>query len=80
MLWLIGAEDREAPPQETLARLDAFRTQGKPLDVKVFPGADHGITLLRVEGGQRITTGYHPDYWRAKVDWVARVAGIDAAR
>lgn len=79
MLWLVGAEDREAPPEETLARLDAFKRQGKPFEVALFPGADHGIVLFRVEKGQRVITGYHPDYARTKSEWVARMAGVIAA-
>lgn len=78
MLWLLGAEDRQAPNQETLARLDAFKRAGKPFEVIVLPGTDHGGVVFRVENGQRIVTGIHPDCMRTEAQWVARVAGTGA--
>jgi uncharacterized protein len=76
MLWLIGGEDQEAPPQQTRERLDAFRMAGKPFDVVVLAGADHGGVVFRMENGHRVVTGFHPDYLRTEAEWVARVAGV----
>lgn len=78
MLWLICAEDQEAPPRETLARLDVLTRAGKPFDVVVLDGADHGGVIFRVEKGQRVVTGFHPDFMRTEAEWVARVAGVGA--
>lgn len=76
MLWLLGGDDREAPNHETLARLAAFREQGKPFDVVVLPAADHGGIVFRTEKGARVPTAFHPDYLRTEAGWVARIAGV----
>ncbi len=78
MLWLLGSEDREAPNRETIARLGAFKKRGKPFDVVVLPGADHGGVVFRVNDGRRVITGFHPDYMRTQAEWVARAAGLGA--
>ncbi|MEW6366498.1 MAG: alpha/beta fold hydrolase [Acidobacteriota bacterium] len=78
MLWLLGGEDREAPNRETLARLDVLKKKGKPLDVVVFPATDHGGVVFREDKGERIITGFHPDYMRTEVDWVSRAVGVNA--
>src|SRR3546814_4776894 len=38
-LWILGADDRDAPSAETVRRLRALQAAGKPITVVVFPGA-----------------------------------------
>src|SRR3546814_10747620 len=38
-LWILGADDRDAPSAETVRRLRALQAAGTPITVVVFPGA-----------------------------------------
>jgi hypothetical protein len=72
MLWLLAAEDREAPSADTAARVEALARGGKPFRHCMFPAANHGMVLLdRKQGG--VVTGYAPGYFAAVVRfWQAR--------
>jgi pimeloyl-ACP methyl ester carboxylesterase len=70
MLWLIGGDDIEAPNEVTIAALKQFAVRGKPFELVVYPGADHGILLFEEKEGARVYTGYAPGYFRKKVEWV----------
>jgi dienelactone hydrolase len=77
MAWLLGAEDLEAPNARTIARLRDYRERGKPYEVVVFEGADHGILLYQVVDGQRIYTGMAPNYYPLMVGAARRFAGLE---
>jgi dienelactone hydrolase len=63
-LWVLGADDLDAPAAETARRLDTLRTSGKPVTIAVFPDAEHGITEYRLTAeGSRISTRYAPGYF-----------------
>jgi len=79
MLWLIGGDDIEAPNEVTIATLKQLTAQGKPFELAVYPGADHGILLFEEKGGERVYTRYHPDYFQKKVEWVRHQAGLDGS-
>jgi hypothetical protein len=70
MLWLVPEDDIEAPPGPTLAALAQLRAQGKPVAVRVFPGADHGLVTFVVREGRRVPTAYAPGAFAAIADWV----------
>ncbi|WP_407351831.1 alpha/beta hydrolase family protein [Luteimonas sp. R10] len=70
-LWIIAAEDREAPNAETLRRLRALQAQGRPVDLAVFPGTDHGIYEFAEEDGERIPLRHPDGYLRLLADWIA---------
>lgn len=55
-LWVLAADDTEAPIDGTLTRLQELKAKGVPLEIKVFPGADHGMIAVRSgpEGPQPI--------------------------
>jgi pimeloyl-ACP methyl ester carboxylesterase len=64
-LWILGGEDRDAPPAETIRRLAALRKAGRPITTVVFPKADHGMYEFEtLPDGERISTrqpeGYFP--------------------
>ncbi|MGH8219692.1 MAG: prolyl oligopeptidase family serine peptidase [Steroidobacteraceae bacterium] len=42
-LWILGGEDADAPSAETIRRLRRLRKKGRPIDLAVFPHAEHGI-------------------------------------
>ncbi|MDT7812419.1 MAG: uncharacterized protein QOJ42_2335 [Acidobacteriaceae bacterium] len=64
-LWILGGQDRDAPPAETIRRLAALRKAGRPITTVVFPEADHGMYEFEtLPDGERISTrqpeGYFP--------------------
>lgn len=42
-LWVLGADDHEAPTAETVRRLRALEANGKPITIALFPHTEHGI-------------------------------------
>lgn len=42
-LWVVGGEDADAPSAETIRRLRDLQANGRPIDLAVFPRAEHGI-------------------------------------
>ena len=46
MFWLFGQEDIEAPIDLSIQRLKELRSTGKPIDIKVYDSADHGMYLF----------------------------------
>ncbi|HEY9421399.1 MAG TPA: alpha/beta fold hydrolase, partial [Thermoanaerobaculia bacterium] len=77
MLWLIGGQDLEAPPEVTIQRLTELRAQGRPVELKVFPTADHGILEFETKEGERVYTGYSPDYFQTAINWLRRQAKLE---
>jgi dienelactone hydrolase len=75
MLWMIAGEDLEAPNEITIERMQTLRREGRPVDVVIFPNADHGIRQFEVKNGQRVSTGYAPGYFQTESDWLRRQAG-----
>lgn len=42
-LWILGGEDEDAPSAQTISRLRDLQQKGRPIDLAVFPRAEHGI-------------------------------------
>ena len=72
MLWLIGGDDIEAPNETTIAVLKQLAAKGKPFELVIYPGADHGIVLFEEKDGERVYTRYAPGYFPKKIDWIRR--------
>ncbi len=71
MLWILAGDDRDAPPQETIRRLDRLAEEGLPTTYTVFPGTDHGIVEFVTDPeGQRTRTRYADGYLAMKVEWL----------
>ncbi len=84
--WIIAGDDTEAPPEETIARIRALQTEGRPIDLAIYPGADHGMTLAERNGDALRETGHVRDYHRQIAAWIlsrdldyARAAGADVS-
>lgn len=83
--WMLAADDTEAPPAETIARLRALQAEGRPIDLAIYPGADHGMILTeRREGAAPRETGYVRGYYAQVAAWIktrdlalAREAGAE---
>ena len=77
--WMIAAEDTEAPPAETITRIRALQAEGRPIDLAIYPGADHGMILTeRTESGER-RTRLVQNYYRTIADWI-RARDLSTAR
>jgi hypothetical protein len=75
-VWLLGELDESAPNLLTIPALRDLRARGKPVELNVFPGADHGMLVFREEDGQRVYTGYAKGYWPAGVEAARRLSGL----
>lgn len=70
-LWIIAGADREAPPAETIARLQTLRGEGKSIRIVRFPDTDHGIVeFTQGADGTRTATRTADGYWRLLADWI----------
>ncbi|MGH8079100.1 MAG: alpha/beta hydrolase family protein [Lysobacter sp.] len=70
-LWLLGGQDRDAPPGETLRRLDTLKSSGKPIDYVVFANADHGLYEFETKtDGERVSTRQPADYFARMRDFI----------
>lgn len=70
-LWVLGGQDRDAPPGETLHRLAALQRDGKPIVTAVFPDADHGMYEFEIgTDGERVSTRQPDGYFRLMVDFI----------
>jgi len=70
-LWVLGGQDRDAPPGETLKRLSTLKVEGIDLTMAVFPMADHGIYEYETrEDGERDYTRNSGGYFSLMRDFI----------
>lgn len=70
-LWVIAAEDREAPPQTTVDRLQTLRREGHDIAIVRFPATDHGmVEFTQAADGTRTTTRVTDGYFRLLGEWI----------
>jgi hypothetical protein len=70
-LWVLGGQDRDAPPQETLRRLATLQAQGRPIIRALFADADHGMYEFETAAdGERLSTRQPDGYFRLMVDFI----------
>jgi pimeloyl-ACP methyl ester carboxylesterase len=70
ILWILAAQDTDAPIEETRDRLMALAAQNHPITVVSFPESEHGMREFEVdEDGGRIFTRYSEGYFRIVADW-----------
>jgi dipeptidyl aminopeptidase/acylaminoacyl peptidase len=75
-LWLLGGQDSSAPTPWTLRELQKLQAEGRPVQVRVFPDADHGIIkFVQAQNGERRYTGLEPDYYPAQIAWLRAHSG-----
>lgn len=71
-LWILGGQDRDAPPMQTLRRLSALSKSGRPITAAVFPGADHGMYEFETQAdGERVSTRQPEGYFQMMQDFIA---------
>lgn len=72
-LWILGGQDRDAPPAETLRRLSRLKSEGCPITTAVYPTADHGIYEYETkQNGERVSTRNPEGYFRMMRDYILR--------
>lgn len=72
VLWILAADDTEAPAKGTREPLVALAAEGRPITVLEYPDAEHGIIQFeRAADGSRIETRYSEGYIQAVLDWAA---------
>ncbi|PYJ03395.1 MAG: alpha/beta hydrolase [Verrucomicrobia bacterium] len=70
-LWILGADDTDAPSAETERRLRALAAEGKPIVTAVFPHADHGIYEYETKAdGTRVSTRNPDGYFAMMRDFI----------
>lgn len=67
-LWVLAGKDTEAPHEATLNILRGLQASGSPIDVVVFPNADHGI--IAVDGAGKALGRTAPGYFDLLGDWI----------
>lgn len=79
-LWILGGQDRDAPPFETLRRLDELGKAGRPITTIVFPQADHGMYEFETDAdGERVSTRQPEGYLKAMADFIRQADGNTAS-
>ena len=74
-LWVMAAEDAEAPGALSRDRLAALRKEGVPIEVYVFPRTDHGIyEFTTLPDGTRKNTRLANGYLSLLTDWMKGVS------
>ncbi|MBT2766253.1 alpha/beta fold hydrolase [Stenotrophomonas sp. ISL-67] len=75
-LWIFGGQDRDAPPFETLRRLEALKRAGHPITTAVFPQADHGMYEFEMDKeGERVSTRQPNGYLDMMVNFIKQGNG-----
>lgn len=70
-LWILGAEDADAPSAETSKRLLDLQKSGRPITLAVFPHAEHGIYEYETTAdGKRLDTRNPQGYFTMMRDFI----------
>jgi pimeloyl-ACP methyl ester carboxylesterase len=76
-LWMLAAEDTEAPHETTLAHLQRLKRTGVPVEVVVFPHADHGMIVVeQTPEGPRLTGRTAKGYFELLENWIVSRAAV----
>ncbi|MBW3570501.1 MAG: alpha/beta hydrolase [Gemmatimonadetes bacterium] len=70
-LWILAAEDEEAPIHLNIQRLTMLQNEGKPIQMAIFPNTGHAMIEFYVrEDGTRRHTRFPEHLRRLMADWV----------
>ncbi len=76
-LWIFGGRDSSMPSADSIDKLEVLRQQGRPIDVEIFPRAEHGILLFEGDDPfERRYLGYAPGYLDLQVRWLRQQSGL----
>jgi len=64
-LWILGADDVDAPSAETARRIRGLTAAGRPITLAMYPDAEHGIYEYVTDAkGQRLSTRNADGFFR----------------
>jgi pimeloyl-ACP methyl ester carboxylesterase len=70
-LWILGADDIDAPPARTVSRLRGLMRDGRPIATVVYPRAEHGMYEYETgAAGERLSTRQPATYLPLMVDFI----------
>ena len=70
-LWILGADDIDAPSAETARLLAGLAAHGAPITTAMFPNAEHGIYEYETAAdGTRLSTRQPDGYFRMMRDFI----------
>jgi len=70
-LWILGADDIDAPPARTVERLRDLIRAGRPIATVVYPRAEHGMYEYQTDAaGERLSTRQPATYLPLMVDFI----------
>ncbi len=70
-LWILAADDHDAPSAETERRLRTLQAKGKPITVAVFPNTEHGVYEFETRAdGTRVNTRNPQGYFAMMRDFI----------
>lgn len=79
-LWVLAADDREAPVATTLERLQVLRGEGKEIQIVMYPSTDHGMReYVQSEDGSREYTRVVETFYDLIADWAKGTLAPDYA-
>ena len=79
-LWILAADDHDAPSAETKRRLLGLQGKGKPITAAVFPHTEHGIYEYETTAdGERVDTRNPEGYLAMMRDFILQ-GRLDAGR
>ncbi|HEX7013509.1 MAG TPA: hypothetical protein VF161_12215, partial [Steroidobacteraceae bacterium] len=68
---ILGGDDLDAPITETVRRLHMLASCGKPIDIAIFPRAEHGIYEYETAAdGSRLSTRNSEGYFAMMRDYI----------
>lgn len=74
-LWILAADDIDAPIAETLRRLTALAKEGRPITTVVYPRTEHGMFEFQLDAaGERQSTRQPETYLPLMSDFIRRGA------
>jgi pimeloyl-ACP methyl ester carboxylesterase len=77
-LWIFGDQDSSMPSADSIDKLEVLRQRGRPIDVEIFPRAEHGILLFEGDDPfERRYLGYAPGYLDLQVRWLREQSGLE---
>lgn len=69
-LWILAADDREAPISKTLEGLELMKSEGKDVTIFRFPHTDHGMwEYTQAPDGTRTRVRVTDEYYNLLADW-----------
>jgi pimeloyl-ACP methyl ester carboxylesterase len=72
-LWILGAEDIDAPVAETVRRLRSLKKDGRPISTVIYPRAEHGMYEFELDAsGERLSTRQPATYFPLMCDFIRR--------